>query len=327
MESESLILMATYNGGKYIAEQIESIKNQTYKAWTLLIRDDGSSDNTISIIKEFTMQDKRIKLIENTSAQHGAYINFWTLIHEAKDMEEYDYYFFCDQDDIWPSERMQWMINEAEHIGAEVPLLVYGDMQVIDGDGKLLIESLNDTMGIGEMSGYSEYYSSGFVWGCNAMINKALFQSTPVLNLNNPHINIMSHDNYYSKFAFAIGRINFIPKKCIKHRRYGSNTTGNYYLKLSPFTVMQKATNGYANTARTHALGYVQTLETINMIKKINLDTQQGIADVEKAITNGGITGVFIMAKQKVKRKQLSRTLGIYLIMLLGSYKKYMNDF
>ena len=63
MDSKIEILMATYNGEKYIREQIDSIISQTYSNWTLLIRDDGSKDDTVKIIKEYEKKDKRIKLV------------------------------------------------------------------------------------------------------------------------------------------------------------------------------------------------------------------------------------------------------------------------
>ena len=158
------------------------------------------------------------------------------------------------------------------------------------------------------------------------MINRSLFQVVPLLRLDNPHIDIMSHDNYYTKFALSIGTVKYIPQKCIKHRRYGSNTTGNYHMKLTPLSILSKATKGYASVAKTHALGYVQTLQAISMMKEQQLETPETI-DVEKAITIGGIKGVLIMVRQRVIRKQISRTLGIYLVMLFGSYKKYMMEF
>lgn len=326
MEPVSLILMATYNGENYIEEQLDSILSQTYTNWKLLIRDDGSTDRTVSIIRRYMERDKRIELIQNSTARHGAYINFWSLMEEAKQLDHFDFYFFCDQDDIWPSDRMLRMIEEAGHETESTPLLVYGNMRIIDGEGKTLIDNLDSVMGIGHMSGYTEYYSSGFVWGCNAMINSALFQKTPVFPLENPHVKVMSHDNYYTKFAMAVGKVKYTEKICIEHRRYGSNTTGSYQLKLTPRSVIAKATKGFRSLSKTHALGYVQTLQTISMMRQSDNMTPVA-SDVEKAILSGGIKGIRIMMKQKVKRKQFSRTLGIYLIMLFGSYKKYMNDF
>lgn len=326
MTEKSLILMATYNGAEYIREQIESILSQTYRNWHLIIRDDGSKDNTLSILREYREKDPRIELLENGTSMHGAYSNFWALISEAKQREEYQYYFFSDQDDIWPDNRMCQMIYAAQEEKNETPILIYGDMEVIDNNSKLISKSLNSVMGIGKISGLTEFYSSGFVWGCNTMINRALLDRTPILTLDNPHLNIMSHDNYFAKFATVLGKVVYIDKCCIKHRRSGKNTTGDYHLSLTLRYVIKKAIKEYQSTAKVHALGYVQTLQTIDMMKKMDVATSQ-VLYVEKAIKAGGIAGVSIMIKQHVKRKQLSRTLGIYIIMLLGSYKKYMAEF
>ena len=323
MYADSLILMATYNGEQFIREQIDSIRSQTYTDWVLMIRDDDSTDETPLIIKEYAEMDERIVIADNIAKQGGAYFNFWTLIHNAQKMKKFKFYFFADQDDIWPAERMQWMINEAEKKSEQVPLFIYGDMEIIDKDGNCMYESLNKIMGIGRMSGFTEYYSSGFVWGCNTMINYALFSQAPADPLDDPYSSIMSHDNYYAKYALAIGNVIFINKSCIKHRRHYSNTTGNNTLALSPLLVFKKVLFGFESLAKTHAIGYRQTLQTI---KALN-ENKQGNCELEKvkrAIETGGFPAVFIMIKQKVKRKQFPRTCGIYFVMLLKAYKKYL---
>ena len=72
MENKKIdILMATYNGEKYLAEQIDSIICQTYKNWNLLIRDDGSSDNTFKILMEYEKRDDRIKIIKDSLLKYS----------------------------------------------------------------------------------------------------------------------------------------------------------------------------------------------------------------------------------------------------------------
>lgn len=79
MNKSVLIMMATYNGSKYIKEQIDSILNQTFSNWNLLIRDDGSNDNTFSIVEGY-LTDKRIQLIKNMTDTHGPDSNFKELV-------------------------------------------------------------------------------------------------------------------------------------------------------------------------------------------------------------------------------------------------------
>ena len=70
-KNSAAILMAAYNGEKFIGEQIMSIIAQTYKDWVLLIRDDGSTDRTVEIIRDFSRQDERIKLILDENGHLG----------------------------------------------------------------------------------------------------------------------------------------------------------------------------------------------------------------------------------------------------------------
>ena len=72
-----LIMMATYNGEAFLREQLDSILRQTVTDWSLIIRDDHSSDQTVDIIQEYKVKDERIQLIQNESDFNGAYYNFF----------------------------------------------------------------------------------------------------------------------------------------------------------------------------------------------------------------------------------------------------------
>lgn len=320
-----IILMATYNGERYIRQQLDSICSQTLKNWTLIIRDDGSSDDTVNIIRQYCENDPRIRLICNESDKHGAYLNFWTLIDHAKKNIKFDYCFFSDQDDIWIQDKLEAMVGFAKKFDQTKPLMIYSDMTLIDGEDNITLKSVDSEMGIGSMSGLTEYYSSGFIWGCAAMVNYKLMETVPVFPLDDPKISIMSHDNYYAKFCLAHGEIHYLNKPYIKHRRHSSNVTSGNSIKLTPLMAVKRLLFGYKKTAKTHAGGYTQTLLTINMMKRSNLMTRE-IAEVERAIKKGGFYGVRMLSKHKVKRKQFFRTVGIYTIMLLKSYKKYMTE-
>ncbi|MHB9334492.1 glycosyltransferase, partial [Fusobacterium polymorphum] len=97
------ILMATYNGEKYVGEQIDSIIHQTYKNWKLLIRDDNSTDKTLEILKEYEKKDKRIKIIEDKKGNLGFVKNFEELLNNSKE----DWVMFSDQDDYWLENKIE----------------------------------------------------------------------------------------------------------------------------------------------------------------------------------------------------------------------------
>ena len=322
---QSLILMTGFNGEKYICEQIESICRQTLKDWHLLIRDDGSSDKTIDIIRSFMAKDSRIELIKNETEQHGAYLNFWTLIEYAKALPAYDYYFFADQDDVWLPDKLEKMIAAIEE-KKNLPVLAYADMQVVDGEGKLIYQSLNDIVGISEIGAYSEFFAHGYVSGCDAVINRKLFEVVPCFPLESRAIKIMSHDNYYTKFALALGEVDYLDFPVIQYRRHGDNVTSGNQYKLNAKKIYRKATGVFGELAKTHGRVYAQTLLTIEQMRKAGVITPD-IERIETGIKAGGIKGVSVLRKYHVRRKQKSRTIGLYVVMLLGTYKKYMKEF
>lgn len=122
------IMMATYNGEKYLCEQIESILNQTYTEWKLYIRDDGSCDHTIEIIDQYTKKyPEQIIQLHSESEMHGAKYNF---LYLYKEIPKAEYYAFCDQDDIWGKNKLQRLLEIVEKYDENEMLLIYHDMKL-----------------------------------------------------------------------------------------------------------------------------------------------------------------------------------------------------
>ena len=111
MEKKVLIMLATYNGERFIEQQIESILKQTYTNFHLAIQDDGSTDATLDIIKKYSQKDKRIEILKNESKYHGPFYNFHCLANKFKQREKYDFYMFCDQDDLWDQNKIEKYIH------------------------------------------------------------------------------------------------------------------------------------------------------------------------------------------------------------------------
>lgn len=107
MEDKIAILMASYNGERYIKEQIESIINQDFSNWHLFISDDGSTDNTLSLEKSYQKKfPQKITVIENKTNKHGSKYNFFNLVNIVLS-EKYNYFMFSDQDDVWKKIKYQ----------------------------------------------------------------------------------------------------------------------------------------------------------------------------------------------------------------------------
>lgn len=127
------ILLATYNAGEYLSEQIESILHQTLQdKWTLYIQDDGSKDDTISIIQEYEKNYPDIIMhIDLGLSRQGCCGNFMTLLNVI----ESKYYMFCDQDDVWLPEKIKCSIEAITHylqLHPNSPALVHTDRTFVD---------------------------------------------------------------------------------------------------------------------------------------------------------------------------------------------------
>lgn len=319
-----LILMASYNGEKYIRKQIDSILRQTYSNFDLLIRDDNSSDSTVSIIRDIMKTDSRVSLIENNTDLHSAYHNFHELIIKAKSMQPYDYYFFSDQDDIWVDTKLEKLVNFLSKKDSSVPAMVYTDLAVIDGNDVLTDKSINRQLGLDlNDEPYNEYFIHAYVWGCASAVNRKLFEMTPAMSAKVKMRKLMSHDNYFAKTAIAFGKLYYYDEPLIKHRRHGDNVSESHQLKMSPKEIIKRGTVGLKNLAWKHSRVYTQTLFTVKFLRAHGL-TSPVLDEVERAIRKGGITGIRYFVKHNIKRQQKSRTIGLYLIMLTKLYKKYL---
>jgi glycosyltransferase involved in cell wall biosynthesis len=128
------ILLATYNGEKFIGKLVDSILKQTYANWTLLIHDDGSTDSTLALLEKYQiLHSDKIKLVIDDITFRDSSKNFQHLVSISKS----DYIFFCDQDDIWLENKLKntvlKMVYEQDRLHHKnLPLLVFSDLIVID---------------------------------------------------------------------------------------------------------------------------------------------------------------------------------------------------
>ena len=133
------ILLATYNSAHFIREQLDSLLSQTYQDWNLVVRDDCSSDSTISIIREYmTQYPEKISILDNKGKSLRAYYNFVELL---KNVESH-YYMFCDHDDVWLPNKIELSIKRMKEIERPgVPVIVHTDMKVVDQELNIIHDS------------------------------------------------------------------------------------------------------------------------------------------------------------------------------------------
>lgn len=225
--SSALILMSTFNGEKFLAKQIESIIFQDFANWTLMIRDDGSKDATIAIIKKYCELEPRIIFIEDNSGNLNAAKSFSALMQQALTRHE-DFIFFCDQDDIWLPNKISRQIDMLQHLqqkhGTDTPILVHTDLCVVDSNLKVIHRSYLDYEKLkrNTRSPLKTLLINNFITGCTIGMNKAL------LNLASPvPDNAFMHDWWCALCAAATGKIGFIDGATLLYRQHNNNSIGS----------------------------------------------------------------------------------------------------
>ncbi len=207
--------MATYNGADFVAEQIESILEQTYSDFELIISDDCSKDNTVGILNKYAAKDKRIKVIVNEN-NLGFKKNFEKLISSCKG----DYIAFCDQDDIWTLDHLEVLINEIKDKD-----LVCGNAELIDRNGNKMnlttYECLSN-FNLPEQNDevFKKLLYGNFAQGTAMMITK---------NIANQIVPIPNCCQYHDWWAASIASLNngcaYTNKKVLFYRQHGTNQT------------------------------------------------------------------------------------------------------
>lgn len=209
--------MATYNGQRFLADQIKSIQDQTVSKWKLYIRDDGSSDETRQIIEQFEAEDDRIFFINPETNQNlGVIKSFYALVKHSRA----DYYFFCDQDDIWLPEKLALTLAEAEKYDASQPLMVYTDLKVVNQELQVINESMIRSQSHHANTELHQELTENTVTGGTAMINHALAQRWDVTE------NLLMHDWYLALIASTFGKLVYIDQATELYRQHDNNVLG-----------------------------------------------------------------------------------------------------
>tara|TARA_Y100001978_G_C23674227_1_gene425483 strand:+ start:849 stop:1694 length:846 start_codon:yes stop_codon:yes gene_type:complete len=215
------ILLATYNGEEFLREQLDSIIKQEYKFWELLIHDDGSSDNTVSILNEYQKNyPKKIRLLIDKKIFSSTSKNFFHLIkHRSK---KANLYCLCDQDDIWHKSKLKFIVEIYNSKSDKEPLLIHSDLSLIDAKGNLLEKSHNKLINYQKniiTKNSALYYNP--VPGCAMSINSALADNI------NYFQDMVMHDWWILLSAININaQIIYINFPIVKYRQHSLNFMG-----------------------------------------------------------------------------------------------------
>jgi len=217
------ILMATFNGEKFIAEQIDSVLNQSVKEFKLIIRDDASTDNTFTIAKTYAKKHPdKITAIQNKKNSGSSKYNFIGMMTEIKD----EYIMLCDQDDVWLPDKIEKTLAKITELeqkhGKDTPLLVHTDLTVVDANLNVVSKSFKKAMNANyKKTKLRNQVIQNTLTGCTAMYNRAL----AMLLDTTPGYMIM-HDWWLILTAAAFGKIKAIDGQTVLYRQHTENEIG-----------------------------------------------------------------------------------------------------
>lgn len=215
------IALATFNGEQHLPALLESIKTQTWPHWKILARDDGSTDQTAKILRQFqTKQPGRIRLIDDADGTLGPAANFSRLLENS----QADYIMLADQDDLWLPLKIEMTLNKMHELvaqsGGGSPLLIHTDLSVIGtarADSFWKYQHLSPAYGLT----LKNLLTQNVVTGCTVMVNRALLD----LALPVPPAAVM-HDWWLALVAAAFGQVGFIDIPTVQYRQHGTNCLG-----------------------------------------------------------------------------------------------------
>jgi glycosyltransferase involved in cell wall biosynthesis len=207
------VVICTYNGEKYLEEQLRSVMNQTYKKLEIIINDDCSTDNTLEVAKVLQAEDKRIKIYKNET-NLGFNKNFETSLKYA----EGELISLCDQDDIWVLDKIERQYNLLKK---ENSSLVYCNANLIDAEGKDLEKNLFQQLHVTPISGDTQL---GLIYD-NCISGNTLMFKKSLLDKIYPIPEKIFFDRWIGFVASYEGPVSVIKESLIYYRQHGGNVT------------------------------------------------------------------------------------------------------
>lgn len=224
------VMMSTFNGERYIYEQINSIIKQNIDKLILLIRDDGSTDRTVNIIKSFYGElpsNRKIELIVGNNI--GVERSFYELVYYArKNIAPCKYYAFSDQDDIWDCDKISTAIRYLDRMDMDTPNLYYSNLRVVDSE----LNFIRNKFDYGYVKDSTEFIAAEMcAWGCTCVFNfKALDEMSKI-----EYMHFLAHDNWILWLCAFCGECVYDEEPHILYRQHGNNVSGQVKFGVDKF--------------------------------------------------------------------------------------------
>ena len=214
-----VILLSTYNGEKYLKKQLDSLFAQSTNNFQIIVRDDGSTDGTLKILKSYNI------ILLSAKENIGTKQSFSTLLAYALENTKSTYFMFCDQDDIWEENKIEKTLKEIQELELRyknIPLLVHTNLKVLDQSLNVKHDSFWKYEYIDPFTNScSRLLLQNTVTGCTAIINRKLVElALPIPN------NAIMHDWWLGLVASKFGKISHLKESTVCYRQHTNNTVG-----------------------------------------------------------------------------------------------------
>lgn len=297
------ILLATYNGDEYLNEQLDSLLSQSYQDWHLYIHDDGSTDKTVDIIKEYRGRFPDKITVVNGEPTGGAKKNFFYLLKHV----ESSLYMFCDQDDVWLPNKIETEINAWNNEGTfDKPALVFTDLRIVDKNLDTIAES------------FWEYYNlkisdikmeslilQNVITGCTLLINNNM---RDMMIIYHDIDNVPMHDKWAAMIALQFGKIIRVNEQTIMYRQHEKNSVGAK--KSSGISYLSSKLKDIKKLKATYALTRMQAQEFCNVF---NLDRDDVLYEYGELDKKGKIRRLVFYYRNHFYTNRISQITGMIL--------------
>ena len=226
LEPKVAVLLAVYQGSRFIAEQIRSIHEQTYANWVLILCDDGADDDAESSVDPFVIEGRVVRIGKGVR-QRGAVRNFSGLLGWALENTDAEIFLFSDQDDVWLPRKIEAAVRRLQEMSASepagTPLLVHTDLVVVDEHLVTISRSLSDYQGMSDPAATDlpVLLAQNHITGCAAAFNRRLADlAYPIPE------DAVWHDWWVGLLAATTGKIAYEPEPLVRYRQTGANVVG-----------------------------------------------------------------------------------------------------
>ena len=292
------ICMATYNGERYLSEQIDSILAQTYSNWILFIRDDNSKDNTSSIIDEYTIKypEKILKIEDKSLVGGSSKKNFAAIIEWVKYHYAFNYYAFSDQDDYWLPEKVEKTIDVLKKAEGKTirPVLVHTDLKVADSKLQELGPSFFKYRALNpDVKDLNHLLIQNNITGCTMMWNRSL---NDMVTLDDDAVAM--HDWWLTLAACCFGTIKCLQEPTILYRQHDNNVVGATKVNTPSFIIKRLFDNNHVK--ETLKMSVVQAGAFVHHYEKLLDEIQKSlIENYSKLYSMNKMQRIFYVIKNR----------------------------